>query len=140
MSETNKKPRRRRGKLPATRAVEVLQSRGWTAQIVERRLTRFLCVDLFGFADILAVHPETGRTLAVQVTCAKGGNFAERARKCEESEEVRNCLLCGWCVEVWGFRREPAQNGSTLRARTLLIDFDSRELRIVDGSLVVEDL
>lgn len=139
---TNEKPKnkkKRRGKLPVTRAFELLKARGWQPAVVERRITRLLNVDLFGFADLLAVHPESGRTLALQVTCAAGGNFAERVRKCAESAEARNCLLVGWHIEVWGFRRAPDRNGSTLRAAAVLIDFDSREVRTVDGSLIVED-
>lgn len=69
---------------PTARTLQTLRSEGWTAGITEKwnqhARKRF---DLYGFIDVLAMHPEKG-LLAVQAT--SGSNAAARVQK-----------ICGEC-------------------------------------------
>lgn len=89
---------------PASRTLKYLRHEGWSLiQVVEQwvpqaRKRR----DLFGFADVLAVHEDWGH-LYVQTT--SGSNFSARIKKCLESEAVRVILQGGDRVVVHGWRK-----------------------------------
>ncbi|MGB0888912.1 MAG: hypothetical protein ACPGWS_01390 [Solirubrobacterales bacterium] len=119
-----------------TRAIEMLEHRGWLAGDVEMRINRQLTRDLFGFADLVAVHEQLpAGTLALQVTDAT--NVATRVRKCLAEPNVVRVLRCGWRVEVWGVRDKITKAGSLLKARTLLLEEDRETVRVEEGSLSI---
>ena len=71
-------PRQAMADSPTTRSLDRLRKRGWTPGIVERRCGKFVTVDLFGFADILAMkHGET----PVLIQTTTGSNLAARRTK-----------------------------------------------------------
>lgn len=61
--------------------------------------------DLFGFADVLAVHPVHG-TLAVQATSRS--HARDRAQKVVDCADALQCSLSGWEIEVWGWDYLPS--------------------------------
>lgn len=91
---------------PMQRSLKNLRERGYEVAIVEHyhhysRKT----VDLFGFADILAV--KDGKTLAVQTTTT--GNLPARLKKMEENTVLPVCKCAGWKIEAHGWAlRGPA--------------------------------
>lgn len=121
---------------PKTRAMELLTERGWLACDVERKITRTVSKDLFGFADILAIDSEiTGRTLAVQVTSYN--NTADRLNKLLAEPNVIKCLKCGWLVEVWGLPTNEERHGKKILCRSLT--WIDSNLRVANCSLVLDD-
>lgn len=118
---------------PNTRAVRLLESLGWTADLCQRSVGK-VNKDLFGFADVLAVR--SGRTLAVQATDAS--HVASRVDNLFDCSAVVDCLRAGWWIEVWGFRKTPARDGSLVVARTLQLNDDT--LSVFEHSLVVSKL
>lgn len=88
---------------PTERTLKWLRDAGWTAEVVERwnphSKTRH---DLFGFADILAIHADHG-ILAVQAT--SGGNTAAREAKIEAEPKAETWMDAGGGVIVVGWRR-----------------------------------
>lgn len=122
------------------RALAVLRGHGYRAAVTERWNQHAHCTqDLWGFCDLLAVSPDG--TLAVQATSAS--NVASRVAKLtEEGSEVAlavfDCLRAGWRGEVWGFRREADQHGSTMLARSLYLNpHDPEEVLVADLSLAI---
>jgi len=89
-------------KTPTTRTLEWLGEHGWTADVVERRVTRSVSKDFLGIADIIAIRQ--GETVAVQATSAS--NVAARVRKVEEAPELRTIREAGWQIWVVGWRRD----------------------------------
>lgn len=89
---------------PASRSLKHLRQEGWPlVQVVERWIPQAKRRrDLFGFADILAVH-ETWGHLYVQTT--SGSNFLARIDKCLESDAVKIILEGGNRVVVHGWRK-----------------------------------
>lgn len=119
------------------RALEILAQCGWLAGIVERKVSRIVTHDLFGFIDIIAVKPSDDcGILGLQVTSANGGNCAARVKKLLQEPNLRTCLESGMRVEVWALRDEPDQSGSMLRARTFI--YEDKNLRVIEGSLIVD--
>jgi hypothetical protein len=81
-----------------------LRKLGFVADVVERRLPGcFVTRDLFGFADVLGVHPGDHVVLLVQTTSAS--NFAKRLRHVRESPALPLLLDAGVRIEVWGWRK-----------------------------------
>lgn len=85
------------------RSMKLLEAEGWVPWVVERRLTRFLTVDLFNILDIVALHPPTGRTKGIQTTSAS--NLSTRIKKIEDSEHLVHLRTCGWEIEAHGWRK-----------------------------------
>jgi hypothetical protein len=61
--------------------------------------------DLFGFADLVAVHPDSPGTLYVQTTVNLGSHKTERLEKIEASSATIPLLKAGNQVEFWGWRK-----------------------------------
>lgn len=123
---------------PTSRTLQALKRQGWRAQVVEKynhhtRRTH----DLFGFIDVLAVHPETGKTLAVQAT--SGSNGANRCNKIAEQchQELRDVFAAGWIVEVWAWRKLKTKTNQKWFARIVQIAIDESgnlvERMVTDG-------
>lgn len=122
-------------KTHTNRAVDILTACGWQAGIVERKVSRIVSIDLFGFVDIVAVKPSDDvSTLGLQVTSAK--NVAARVKKILQEPQAVICLQAGWRIEVWGIKDQPDKHGSILLARTFV--YEDQNLRVVPGSLVVD--
>jgi hypothetical protein len=65
--------------------------------------------DLFGFADIIAVNAQTGKTLAVQTTAA--ASLSDRRRKVLDSGEAMICMAAGWKLELHGWAQRKIKRG-----------------------------
>lgn len=89
-----------------THTIRTLQRVGWYACDVERFFPhpprRY---DAFGFADVAAFTPGKEGTLWVQA-CARHGISSHHAKITTEGlyEVVRDCLLAGNRVELWGWQ------------------------------------
>jgi hypothetical protein len=57
--------------------------------------------DLFGVADVLAIHPRDRQVLLVQATTA--GHVPDRLRRVLGRPETPQLLRAGIAVEVWGW-------------------------------------
>jgi hypothetical protein len=87
-----------------TRTLDSLRESGYIADIVERRLPKcFVCRDLFGIADLLAVHPAERVVLLIQVTSA--GNITHRLERIRARPELPAVLAAGVRVEIWGWAK-----------------------------------
>lgn len=104
---------------PNKRSLDWLRERGYTAEVVERRLPGCLVTkDLFGFADLLAVRAAERGVLAVQATTGRnlsarvkkilgapqGGRPREIADARRRREAAQLWLRCGNRIEVHGWR------------------------------------
>src|SRR5262245_13988782 len=93
---------------PTARSLALLRRSGFTADVVERWLRipgKNVRRDLFGFADLLAVHPGDRVFLLVQCTGDTGGNVAARVKKATGRRELLDWLRAGGRFEVWGWSR-----------------------------------
>lgn len=89
---------------PTNLSIDRLERDGWSCCEVERRVCRWVTKDLFGFADILAIHPEKG-TLLVQTT--SDSHLADRLKKVQAEPLHKTWLLAGrgWHrIEVHGWK------------------------------------
>lgn len=78
-----------------------LRKQGCTVAIVERwNAHAKITQDLFGFVDLLALHPD-GTTIAVQ-TCARG-DMSKRIAKIADSEHLPAVRRCNWRIVVHGW-------------------------------------
>jgi hypothetical protein len=89
---------------PTARSLALLRRVGYLAAVVEcwiphanRRR------DLFGFADVLAVHPVRREIVLVQVTTA--GHLADRLAKVRAAPELPGLLAGGCKVQLHGWKR-----------------------------------
>jgi len=86
------------------KTVKTLTAMGVLAGVAERWIARAKQrIDLFGFADIVAVDPNCWGVTFVQATTRS--NVSHRVNKLcvERSEEVGRCLEAFNRVEVWGW-------------------------------------
>ena len=87
---------------PTARSMELLRELGYTVDVVERWIPRTRTRrDLFGFADLLAIHP-TGGILLIQTTT--GSNGADRLKKMLAEPQLQSWLLAGGRAELWTWR------------------------------------
>jgi hypothetical protein len=84
-------------------------------------------IDLFGFADIIALCPCRG-IVAIQ-SC--GNSFSDHYRKITETDYIiDNCiewLNCKGCIEIWAWRRVKLKRGGkrmTWKPRIRTIAYD----------------
>jgi hypothetical protein len=91
---------------PTARTLAECRKRGWTAQVVERRIPgRFISVDLFGVIDIVAIAD--GCILGIQATT--GAHHANRVAKINAEPRVALWLGAGARLEVWSWSKGGAQ-------------------------------
>ncbi len=113
---------------PTTRSLEHLRERGWTPRIVERRLGRFVTVDLFGFADIIAIkHGNT--PILVQTTT--GANLAARRKKIYASDLAPLVLQSGFRIVLHGWRKLKGQPWAPLEEEVTLTDIMTARARTI---------
>jgi len=87
--------------MPTGRTLDLLRKSGYLADVVERWLPRInRRRDLFGFADVLAVHRRLG-FLLVQVTTA--AHVPDRLEKARHRPELEVWLAAGGRFEVHGW-------------------------------------
>lgn len=115
-------PKKKRKKsTPLThRALAELRKRGWTAQVVERRLPRtFTTVDLFGVIDVVAIAPPDAqcdypRIMGIQVT--DGTSHANRRTKILAEPRALEWVKAGGRLELWSYSKRGAANKRKLWA------------------------
>ena len=102
---------------PTQRSLKRLRDRGYTAEVVERFVRTEhkgaqgkvkaggFRKDLFGFCDIIAVHPLVAGTTYIQTT--DGSSLSKRITKAfaEKGEAVRAVLRAGNRVAFHGWRQ-----------------------------------
>ncbi len=101
---------------PTTRSLDRLRKRGWTPGIVERRLGKFVTVDLFGFADICAM--KLGE-VPVLVQTTTGSNLAARRTKIYASDLAALALQSGFRIVLHGWRKLKVKRGGKAMVWTL---------------------
>lgn len=74
-------------------ALKFYRDRGWEVDIVERRATKFVTKDCFGFGDLLIYHAALKQTALVQVT--DGSHGADRKHKILGERRAAEWLRCG---------------------------------------------
>ncbi len=89
---------------PTGRTLALLRAEGYLCCVAEAWLPHVQRRrDLFGFADVAAVHPHLAGPLLVQVTTAC--HLADRRRKVQASPAARLWLRAGGRVELHGWGR-----------------------------------
>ncbi len=89
---------------PTQRTLKELRKRGYIPAITEHFNPHAkVRVDLYGFIDILAVHPK-GELLAIQTCSGEGGDPAARVTKILANETAR-LLVLHMNIEVWSWAR-----------------------------------
>ena len=93
-------------KSPTARTLAYLRASGWQyVQVVEHyNMFSKQRKDLFGFADVLAVHPERGH-LYIQVTSGTNVNARLHKMRDEAKDVIEAILDTGAKVEVHGWRK-----------------------------------
>ena len=93
---------------PGQRTLQECRRLGWRAQMVEKWVPQAgRRIDLFGFGDVLAVHPEG--ILLIQATTQ--ANAASRVTKITQecAQAALDWIEAGGEIEVWGWaKRGPA--------------------------------
>ena len=85
-----------------------MRKRGWTPGIVERRCGRFVTVDLYGFADILAMKQSE---IPVLIQTTTGSNLAARRAKIYASDLAALALQSGFRIVLHGWRQLKVKRG-----------------------------
>jgi len=87
---------------PTTRSLDLLRKLGFLAAVVESWIPKLdRRRDLFGFADVLAVHPRDKVFMLVQ--CTSIGNVSSRLKKAQGKGALALWLRAGGLFEVWGW-------------------------------------
>lgn len=89
---------------PTQRTNALLREQGYLVRIVEHynhHVKRKK--DLYGFIDVVGLHPDKMGILGVQTTT--GGHLAERIAKAEALPAFHLWLACGNAVEFHGWRK-----------------------------------
>jgi hypothetical protein len=90
---------------PTARTLGLLRASGYVAEAVERWIPRAnVRRDLFGVADVLAIHPHR-RPAFLLVQATSRGNVSARVRKAQGRVELAAWLRAGGAFEVWGWFR-----------------------------------
>src|SRR5262245_20122745 len=88
---------------PTARTLAYLRQLGYLAAVTERFIAQARKkIDLFGIADILAVHPRERSVLLVQ--CTTAAHVGDRLRRIQARPELPGLLMAGVSVEVWGWK------------------------------------
>jgi len=89
---------------PSARSTRHLRELGWHVATVEQRIPHtFITRDMFGWIDLLAVHPEHG-ILGIQVT--SDSHLANRVAKARTvAGPLTACLLSGMKLVVHGWAK-----------------------------------
>lgn len=89
---------------PTQRSIELLKVQGYTPRVVEHwNHYAKIRQDLFGFIDIVALHPDRQGLLGVQTTTAD--NMNKRVEKALQIDACKLWLACGNRVEFHGWKK-----------------------------------
>jgi len=89
---------------PTQNSLKRLRKAGYEAGVVEKWVPQARRrIDLWGFVDIVAVHPTAGLVMC-QTTTA--GNMASRMSKAAKIPAAGYCVSAGVTVEVHGWKKE----------------------------------
>lgn len=124
--ESAPRKKRSKGKSPTARTLDELRKRGWTAQIVERRMPRtFTTVDLFGVIDLVALVPpidpdgngwfDPGAILGIQATT--GPHHADRRTKILAEPRAKEWVEAGGRLEIWTWSKRVAMRKDGSKAK-----------------------
>jgi hypothetical protein len=111
---------------PTSRSLNLLRRERWLTGVVESWIPKLnIRRDLFGFADIIAVHPVERVFLLVQATSRS--NISARLNKAKSLRTLSDWLRAGGRFEVWGWEQS---NGKweVRRVEVLAESLDTREL------------
>ncbi len=93
---------------PTQLSLAELRKRGYMAAVVEK-FNSFIKIrqDLWGFGDILAVHPIKKDFLIIQATPDTGGQFSKHKMKCEEKrDKIDIWKQAGGRFEIWAWAKK----------------------------------
>ena len=89
---------------PTQRSIAMLREQGYMVDIVEHyNAYAHVRKDMFGWADLVALHPQKRGVLAVQTTT--GSNLAARVAKASATASFKLWVACGNAVEFHGWRK-----------------------------------
>jgi len=89
---------------PSARTLDYLRKQGYKPATVERWNPHVkIRQDLYGFIDIIAIHPEKPGVLAIQVTT--GAHLADRKAKSLANDKLPVWLAGGNRFELHGWRK-----------------------------------
>src|SRR3989304_2771234 len=93
---------------PIQRSLALLKAEGYTVAIAEK-FNFYIKIrqDLFGFLDLVAIHPDKKGVLGIQTT--SGSNLAARIKKAQALPAFDLWLKSGNKVEFHGWRRKGAR-------------------------------
>lgn len=90
---------------PTQNTLKFLRAQGYTVQVVEKFIIwTKQRVDLFGFIDVVAIHPDKAGVLGVQTTSK--ANISTRIKKAEALDAYRLWLEAGNRVEFHGWHKK----------------------------------
>lgn len=111
---------------PTQRSLHLLREQGYTVYVVESfNVYAKVRKDLFGFIDIVAIHPRRRGVLGVQTTT--GPHLAARQSKAELLSAYRLWLAAGNAVQFHGWRKVGAR-GKRKLWQPLVREIDLSEL------------
>ncbi len=96
-----------KGTSPTKLSLDELRKRGYTVAVVEK-FNSFIKIrqDLWGFGDILAIHPSKKEFLIVQATSDKGGQMSKHKQKCDENKNLKIWLKSGGKFSIWAWNKK----------------------------------
>lgn len=122
-------PETRSLRSPTQRSSALLRERGYTVDIVEH-FNAYARVrhDMFGWADLVALHPSCRGVLAVQTTT--GANLTARIAKASAMASFRLWIALGNSVEFHGWRKVlKGGRGTKLRVwEPVVVRYDLNDL------------
>jgi hypothetical protein len=89
---------------PTARSLDHLRKLGFVADVCERWLAHINRKrDLFGVADLVAIHPRDKLVMLIQATTA--AHVPDRLRRIQARPELPALLRAGLGIEVWGWHQ-----------------------------------
>jgi hypothetical protein len=105
---------------PTKRTLQLLRREGFTPAVVERWNPHARGrQDLFGFIDILAIHPDHAGKLGVQ--CTTTANQAARLTKALAAPALQVWLQAQNQFQIWGWRRSRKSRRWNVTRRTVTV-------------------
>lgn len=87
---------------PTQRTLKLYRDRGYVAEVVEKWIPRVnIRKDLFGFIDIVSIHPDSKGCIGVQATSR--GNMSARRNKILDIDDAKTWLNAGNRIVIIGW-------------------------------------
>jgi hypothetical protein len=120
-SAASPQKRKTAGASPMKRSLRLLREEGFTVAIAEHwNAHARRRVDLFGFADLVAVRADQAGALAVQATTSS--NASARLRKALAIPALRIWLASRNRFEVWSWKRNRQSGHWTVNRESVTLD------------------